>query len=277
MKISVITAAYNSAQTIEDTLKSILAQTYTDYEYIIIDGCSKDDTLEIVARYEPMFGGRMHIVSEPDNGIYDAMNKGLKMSTGDVIGILNSDDFFTSEDVLEQVARTMDADKTIDAVYGDVHYVHSDNLKKCTRYYSSRLFSRSLMRFGFMPAHPSFYCRRELYSRHGMFNLDYKIAADFECLLRMIYIHRIRIKYIPLDFVTMRAGGASSSGFRSHRQILRDHLRALSENGVRSCAVLLSMRYIYKVMEIALSRVLISSSSRHRKQDAHILKSNKSV
>lgn len=277
MKISVITATYNSARTIEDTLKSILSQTYADYEYIIIDGCSKDNTLDIVARYKPMFGGRIHVISEPDNGIYDAMNKGLKMATGDVIGLLNSDDFFTSEDVLEQVARTMDADKAIDAVYGDVHYVHSDNLKKCTRYYSSRLFSRSLMRLGFMPAHPSFYCRRELYGRYGMFNLDYKIAADFECLLRMIYIHRIRIKYMPLDFVTMRAGGASSSGFRSHRQILRDHLRALRENGVSSCAILLSMRYVYKVIEVALSRVLVSSSSRRRKQDAHILKSNKSA
>ena len=168
MKISVITATFNSGKTVRDTIESVLRQTYKDIEYIIVDGQSKDDTLEIVRSYESQFGERIRYVSEPDKGIYDAMNKGIAMATGDVVGILNSDDFYTSNNVLEQVAKTL-SDTNIDAVYGDVHYVNDDHLDKCVRYYTSRPFHRSWMRFGFMPAHPSFYCRRSVYERYGTF------------------------------------------------------------------------------------------------------------
>ena len=176
------------------------------------------------------------------------------MATGDVIGILNSDDFYTSDDVLEQVARVM-SDAEVDAVYGDVHYVNDDHLDKCVRYYTSRPFHRSWMRFGFMPAHPSFYCRRSVYERYGTFDLSYKVAADFENLLRLIFVHRIRTRYIAKDFVTMRTGGASSSGLRSHKQIMHDHLRALRQNGVYSSLLLLALRYPYKICEIALTQI----------------------
>ena len=258
MRISVITATYNSGRTIGDTLESVLRQTYSDVELIVVDGASRDDTMDVVRRYEPRFGGRMHWTSEPDRGIYDAMNKGIARATGDVIGILNSDDFYTSDTVLERVAEAM-AGGDVDAVYGDIHYVRDGDLRRCVRYYSSRPFRRWMMRLGFMPAHPSFYCRREVYERYGTFDTTYRVAADFENLLRLIYVNRIRTCYLPVDFVTMRTGGASTSGLSSHRQIMRDHLRALRSNGVWSCTPLLGLRYIYKIWEVGMSKL------RHKK------------
>lgn len=254
MKISVITATFNSGKTVRDTIESVLYQTHKDIEYIIVDGKSSDNTMEIVRSYELQFGGRMRYISERDKGIYDAMNKGIAMATGDVVGILNSDDFYTANDVLEQVAKAME-DTSIDAVYGDVHYVNEEHLDKCVRYYTSRPFHRAWMRFGFMPAHPSFYCRRSVYERCGTFDLTYKVAADFENLLRLIFVHRIHTLYIDRDFVTMRTGGASSSGLRSHKQIMHDHLRALKHNHIYSNPLFLGLRYPYKMCEIALTKL----------------------
>ena len=248
MKISIVTATYNSGKTVRDTFVSVLNQTYDNYELIVVDGGSKDDTLEIIRHYEPIFKGRMKWISEPDRGIYDAMNKGIAMATGDAVGFLNSDDFYSSCGILRMVASSM-RNKNIDAVYGDVHYVHDNDLGKCVRYYSSRAFHRVWMRFGFMPAHPSFYCRREVYEKYGTFDLSYKVAADFECLLRLIFLHRIRTMYLPLDFVTMRTGGASTQGFASHKQIMSDHQLAFKKNGVYSNVFMECLRYVYKMFE----------------------------
>ena len=245
MKISVITVTYNSEKTIRDTLESVLRQTYRDIEYIIVDGASKDRTIEIVKEYESALEGRLRYVSEVDHGAYEAMNKGLGMATGDVVGFLNSDDFFTSNDVIQDVASTIESND-IDAVYGDVHFVKTDDVSERVRYYSSRFFTRPLMRFGFMPAHPSFYCRRNAYLKYGGFDTSYKIAADFENLLRMIYIHRIRMKYIKKDFVTMRLGGISTAGMASRKLIMKEHLHAMKKNGVYSNFFLLSLRYPYQ-------------------------------
>ena len=163
LKISIITATYNSGKTIKDTLESVLNQSYKNYELIVKDGGSKDNTLDICREYEQRFKGRIKIISSPDKGIYDAMNQGVGMATGDIVGILNSDDFYTADDILDRIVIEFDADKNIEAVYGDIHFVKPDNLKKCTRYYSSNSFRPWLLRFGFMPAHPSFYVRREVY------------------------------------------------------------------------------------------------------------------
>ncbi|MGN0230227.1 MAG: glycosyltransferase family 2 protein [Muribaculaceae bacterium] len=270
MKISIITATFNSGRTVADTFESVLGQDYGDYELIVKDGGSKDDTLEICRRYEPRFEGRMRIIAEPDRGIYDAMNQGIAAATGDVIGILNSDDFYTAPDILSTVAAEFERHGDIDAVYGDVHYVDEHDMSKHVRYYSSRRFKRWMMRLGFMPAHPSFYCRRSTYEKFRLdgrriegfkgnpdcafFNTTYRIAADFECLLRLIYVNRIVTRYIHRDFVTMRTGGASSSGVASHRQINRDHMRAFRENGVYSNYFLISLRYCYKVLELIKGR-----------------------
>ena len=249
MKISIITATFNSGKTLRDTMESVLQQTYKNYEYIIKDGGSKDNTLDIVQEYAPKFGDRLKVISEPDEGIYDAMNKGLEMSTGDVVGILNSDDFYTSYDALQTIADAFE-NNDIDATYGDIHFVNDEDLTKCVRYYSSGLFKRGYMRFGFMPAHPSFYCKKSIYKKYGSFDTSYKIAADFENLLRIIFIGRIRTLYIKKDFVTMRTGGASTAGLRSRRQIMKEHLSGLKKNGIYSNVFLLSLRYFYKIYEL---------------------------
>jgi len=248
MIISIIVATWNSAGTLHDTLESLYSQTWKDVEVVVIDGQSTDYTLDIVKEYERRFEGRLKWISEPDRGLYDAMNKGLAMATGDVVGILNSDDFYTSDDVLERVAHEIEG---VDAVYGDIHFVNPDDLSKCVRYYSSRSFRPWQMRFGFMPAHPSFYCRRHVYQALGAFDLQFKVAADFEQLLRLIYVNRISTKYIPMDFVTMRTGGASTSGLQSHKAILRDHLRAYRKNGVRANIATESLRYAYRILQMA--------------------------
>ena len=169
MKVSIITAVYNAEKTIGNTIESILEQTYTNIEYIIIDGGSKDKTIDIIKEFEPKFQGRLKWISERDKGIYDAMNKGIRMATGDIIGILNSDDFFTSDDVILTVNETFERYNP-DAIYGDIHFVNDDNLDKTVRYYSSRIFQRGLMRFGFMPAHPSFYIKKECFGKFGLYN-----------------------------------------------------------------------------------------------------------
>ena len=258
MKITIITATYNSGYTVVDTIESILRQTYKDVEYLVIDGASTDNTMDVVRDYESRFNGRLRYVSEPDKGIYDAMNKGLRMATGDVVGILNSDDFYTSDNVLERIAAEF-GNPCVDAVYGDIHFVNAGCLDKCVRYYSSQGFKRWMMRLGFMPAHPSFYCKREMYSRHGGFDCSFRVAADFENLLRLIFFFFLTICYISVDCVTMRTGGASTAGMMSHRQILWDHLRAYRKNGIYSNIILESFRYVYKIGEITVQRMGLTS------------------
>lgn len=271
MKISIITATFNSGRTVADTLESVLRQDYADYELIVKDGGSRDNTLDVCRSYEARFGGRLRIIAESDRGIYDAMNQGIAAATGDVVGILNSDDFYTAPDILSTVAAAFAANRAIDAVYGDVHYVDEADTSRLVRYYSSRRFSRWQMRLGFMPAHPSFYCRRAVYERFKLnaaaiegfkgnpdcayFNTTYRIAADFENLLRLIFVNRIATRYIARDFVTMRTGGASSSGMQSHKVIIREHLRAYRENGVRSNILLEALRYPFKIAELLLGKL----------------------
>lgn len=261
----------NSAATVRDTFDSVLRQNYEDYEYIVVDGGSTDNTIDIIKEYVPKFGGRIKWVSMPDEGIYDAMNKGIAMSTGDIVGLLNSDDFYTSFDVLQTIVNRFHKYSDIDAVYGDVRYVDAKDTTRTVRFYSSRHFRRYWMISGFMPAHPSFYCKRSVYEKFKLdgasiegfkgdvssayYNTTYKIAADFECLLRMIYVGRIKTHYIWKDFVTMRNGGVSSSGMASHKQINRDHMRAFKENGVYSNYLFISLRYLYKMFEVALGHI----------------------
>ena len=190
-RVSIITAAYNSASTIEDTLKSVLGQTYDNIDYIVVDGDSQDATMDIVRRYEPLFKGRMRWVSEKDNGIYDAMNKGIRIAQGDVVGIINSDDYFTSSTVLEEMVKEFD-DESLDAVYGDIHFIRDGEPDKCVRYYSSMRFHPRWLRFGFMPAHPSFYARRGVFEQAGLYKTDYPIGSDYEMMVRLFRKHKIK-------------------------------------------------------------------------------------
>lgn len=215
MKVSIVTVAYNSADTIADTMRSVLSQTHRDIEYWVIDGASTDDSLDVIRAWESRFEGRMHVISERDGGIYDAMNKGVSRCTGDIIGILNSDDFFTSPHVIEQMVQAFESHPDIPAIFGDVHFVHPDDLQRCVRYYSGRLYRPSLTPYGFMPPHPALYVRREVYQRYGLYLTHFKISADYEFIARLFYVHRLPYLYLHLDVVTMRTGGASTITLRS--------------------------------------------------------------
>ena len=246
MKVSIITTTYNSAATIKDTLESVNAQIHPNIEHIIVDGVSKDDTLTLVEKY----GKRVSsIISEPDRGIYDAMNKGIEAAMGDVIGILNSDDFFTSTDVISKIVKVFE-DSDIDALYGDVHFVNPDNLEKTVRYYSSAVFKPSLFRFGFMPAHPSFYMKKSCYDKFGLYSLDYKIASDYDLLIRYLYLHKIKYKYIKKDFVTMRTGGISTENVNSRIILNKEIIKACRQYGIYTNMLLLSLKYLYKIFEL---------------------------
>lgn len=255
MNISIITATFNSGKTLRDTLESIRLQTYQDIEAIVVDGGSKDNTLDIVREYESLLPGKLRWISEPDKGIYDAMNKGIKMATGDIIGILNSDDFYTSDDVLQKVAEEFDKDATLEAVYGDIHFVKSENLKKCTRYYSSKLFRPWLLRFGFMPAHPSFYVRREVYEKYGLYDLQFKTSSDFEWMVRLFAKHHIKAKYLLMDFVTMRDGGESTAGIEAKRKVNNDIVGSLKKHGIFTCGAFKYVRYAVKGFELILTKI----------------------
>lgn len=246
MKITIITATYNSSAHIADCMKSVNDQTYHDIEHIIVDGASKDNTLDIVNGIPNRVG---RIISEPDKGIYDAMNKGIQAATGDVIGILNSDDFFTSDDVIQTVVDSF-KNNDIDALYGDVHFVSPDNLSKSVRYYSSSVFKPSLFRFGFMPAHPSFYMKKECYDKYGLYALDYKIASDYDLLIRYLYKEKIKYKYIKKDFVTMRTGGVSTENFNSRVTLNKEIVRACRKYGIYTNMFMLSLKYLYKIFEL---------------------------
>ena len=252
MKISIITATFNSEKTLQDTLDSVLRQDYRNIEHIIIDGGSTDSTVDLIQAYASKTTSHsVKWVSEKDRGIYDAMNKGIAMATGDVIGILNSDDYFTSNDVVSKLIKPF-SDEEIDAVYGDIHFIHDKEREKITRYYSSKMFSPFWIRFGFMPAHPSLYVRKEIYDKVGLYKLDYKIGADFEMVVRMFHVHKIKAHYINMDFVTMRNGGASTSGVQSHKLLLQEDARACRENGLYSNQFLISLKYLYKVFEFRI-------------------------
>lgn len=232
-------------------IESVLRQSYPDIEYIVKDGGSTDRTIEVLKEYEPKFHGRMKWVSEKDKGIYDAMNKGIEMATGEVVGILNSDDFFTANDVISKVVEAITQNK-VDAIYGDIHFVRDSNLHKCVRYYSSKLFSPFWLRFGFMPAHPSFYVKRGILIEAGLYKINYKLGADFEMMVRLFHKYHISYYYLQKDFVTMRTGGASTRDINSRRILLREDVQACRENGIRTNHLLILLKYLYKILEYRL-------------------------
>lgn len=252
MKVSIITVVFNSAATIADAMESVLRQSYPDIEYIVVDGGSNDGTLDLIRQYADKFAGRMKWISGKDKGIYDAMNKGIRLATGEVVGILNSDDFFSSHEVVSTMAKLFIDD--VDAVYGDVHFVREGNLKKTIRYYSGRIFRPWMVRFGFIPPHPSLYVRKNIITRYGAYDDTYKISADFELIARLCYIHKIRAKYLHLDFVTMRTGGASTQSLKARRLGTYEDLVACRQLGIKTNIVFIYMKYFIKVTEALLIR-----------------------
>lgn len=251
MKISLITVTFNSDKTLRDTVQSVLSQSYSDIEYIIIDGLSQDVTIDIIKEYESKLQGRLKWISEKDNGLYDAMNKGIRMATGDIVGIINSDDFYHRRDTLMRVAEAFRSNN-IQAVYGDVRFVNPDNLDKTVRYYSSKRFTPKMFRYGFMPAHPTFFTYRKYFEEFGYYKTDYKIAADYELLIRFLYVHQLKSQYLPFDFMKMRTGGTSTASIRSNILLNKEIVRACKENGIWTCFPLLFLKYLVKVFELLL-------------------------
>ena len=247
MKITIITVTKNNATTLEKTIKSVADQTYDDIDYIIVDGASSDESINIIKKWVSLYPNKIRYVSEPDSGVYSALNKGIAMADGDIIGILHGNDSFSSNDVVERVATIM-RDKDIPFVYGDIHYIGKDG--EMVRYYSSENFDCSMLKIGIAPPHPSFYVRKSILDNYGVYRDDYLIGADFEMFVRLMLVNKLSGVYIPMDMVTMTTGGLST---RLYHQIItnnREKYRALKENSIAFCSILLLKRYLYNLKSL---------------------------
>lgn len=245
MKISIITVAFNAAHTIVDTLESVAAQTHPEIEHIVVDGTSTDGTLEIIERYGKHVS---RFISEPDQGIYDAMNKGVRVATGDVIGFLNADDVYAQENVLAMVAEVMNREH-LDALFGDVEFFRPENPAGTLRRYSSARFRPARIAWGWMPAHPALFVRREVFQRVGAFRADYRIAGDFEFVARAFGKNTLRYRHLPEVLVRMRTGGISTGGWRNTLLLNREVLRACRENGIQTNLLKILSKYPAKLLE----------------------------
>ncbi|MEI6037915.1 MAG: glycosyltransferase family 2 protein, partial [Planctomycetota bacterium] len=242
--VSIITVCRNSADVIASCLESVALQTHSEIEHIVIDGDSTDGTCKIIDSFPHV----VKRVSEPDCGLYDAMNKGIAMATGEVVGILNSDDFYPNADVIATVAQEFDVAE-VDATIGDVAFVSPNNLKRITRYYSAHGWHVGKLRDGFMPPHPAFFVRRSYYQQLGGYRTDYQISADFELLARFLYGSRLHYRYLHQPLVYMRSGGTSNASVERRLILNRELLRACGENGIQTSSLRLSMRYWRKIWE----------------------------
>ena len=252
MKVSLITACFNSKATIRTAIESAFAQRDVALEYIVVDGGSKDGTVDLLNEYAPKFNGRMRWISEPDEGMYDAINKGIKMATGDVVGILNADDMFESPDTLAHVAEAFTP--KVDAVYADIRFV-KDDLNTTVRYYSAKHWKPWMLQWGKMPPHPSVYIRRELFDKYGLYKLGYDIAADYELLIRYLRMAKLNTRYLNECLVKMRMGGKSTRGWKSFKTLNKEIVRANLENGYFCCFPMLLPKYLFKIFEFILPRL----------------------
>ncbi len=245
MKISIITVVWNNEATIKDAINSVLSQTYKDIEYIIVDGASTDGTIEIVKSY----GDKItKFISEADKGLYDAMNKGIALATGDVVGILNSDDFYIDDHVIENVVKVFH-EKNVDSMFADLVYVKPDNLQKVVRYYDSSKFLPDKFQYALYPAHPTFFVKKWVYDKYGLYKTDYKIVADFDIMARFLYTHNISYAYLNQPIIKMRVGGVSTSLSSLWINTL-EQLRVCNENNISSNIFKILSKYPVKLLGI---------------------------
>lgn len=248
MKISIITATYNSQATIEDTLNSVLNQTYKNIEHIIIDGKSKDNTMKIVKKYEKKYDGKLKYISEKDKGLYDAMNKGIKMAKGDIIGILNSDDVYANNLVLETIVNKIKETKS-DGCYGNLLYM-DENLKKPIRDWKT---GTGKIKSGWMPAHPTFYISKKIYKEVGFYNLNYKVVSDFDFMIRVCKNDKYKLTYIDDYLVHMRLGGVSSAGIKGYIRNIKEANKALKDNGYKFSWLIILKRIFITIKQYFLA------------------------
>ena len=245
MKVSVVTITYNSGGTLRDTIESVLSQSYENIEYLLIDGGSKDNTLEIIKSYSD---ARIRWVSEPDKGIYDAMTKGKRMASGDVVGVLNSDDFYPDSQVLQRVADAFNS-SSADAVYGDLTYVDHSDITKITRNWVSGEYNRDNFLRGWMPPHPTFFLKKKAFEQYGYYNPDFISAGDYELMLRMLYKNKLKASYIPHVQVVMRAGGVSNASFKNRIRANREDRLAWRLNEIEPKWFTLLMKPLSKLKQ----------------------------
>jgi glycosyltransferase involved in cell wall biosynthesis len=245
MKVSIITVCFNSAATIRDTIESVRAQNYPSVEYIIVDGGSTDGTLDIIKEY----GDSISIlISEPDNGIYDAMNKGIRAATGDVVATLNSDDFYVDSSSVQRLVACMEMSDS-ETVFADLVLIDPDDTEKTIRYYDSSRFHPKKLKYGWMPAHPTFLAKRVLFDEWGLYSLDYHIAADFEMIVRLLHRAKVSYAYLPEVAVKMRTGGVSTANFRNSWVLNNEIVRACRENGLETSLPRVLMKIPAKLFE----------------------------
>ena len=256
MKITLLTACYRSAHVLRTALESVLAQKGADYELLVLDGGSDDGTTDLLHSLEPKFAGRLRWISERDHGFYDALNKGIRLATGDVIGVLNADDALAADDVLAHVATAFLDNPKLDGTYGDIRFVRETTpvgdlatlrALPTTRSCTGKWFHPWMFHFGTQTAHPSTFFRASCFARWGVYSLDYGMYGDFELLLRFIWRNRATMRYLPLCTTVMRTGGASTNGWRATLAINRADLRACRDNGCATCLSLLYTRYLFKI------------------------------
>ena len=242
-KVSIITVCYNSAKTIEDTLKSVSTQTYPNIEYIIVDGLSTDNTLDIVNNYKSKIA---QVVSEKDNGLYDAINKGIELATGSIVNILNSDDLYQDEHVITDIVDRFEKDQ-LDACYADLVYVAQHDTSKVVRHWKSGSYSEGLFFKGWMPPHPTFFVKKDIYKQYGLFDLSLNSAADYEIMLRFIHKHKITLGYLPRVTVRMRMGGLSNASLMNRLKANNEDRKAWKINGLKPKFYTLLFKPISKI------------------------------
>lgn len=235
MKVSIITSVYNCKDTIRDAIDSVLSQTYKDIEYIIIDGASSDGTIEIIKEYKDKID---IFSSKPDNGIYDGLNRGISLASGDIIGFLHADDMYDNNDVIKEIV-TVFKNNQADAVYGDLVYVYKENINKIIRHWVSGKFSLSKLKNGWMPPHPTFYTKRELYEKFGGFDQSFKIAADYDFMLKVLTSQEYKIMYIPKVLYRMRVGGMSNRSLKNIVKKSKEDLKVIKKHNIGGLNTLL--------------------------------------
>jgi glycosyltransferase involved in cell wall biosynthesis len=241
--ISIVTVCFNSEKTIKKTIESVLNQEYHFFEYIIVDGDSSDTTLQIINGFKE--DKRISVISEPDNGIYDAINKGIKNAKGEIIAILNSDDFYTNKSVLSKIISGFS--KEIDLVYSDICFINQKG--KISRYFSSKYFNKYFFYFGMMPPHPSIFVRRKIYEKLDLYKTDYQIAADFDFFLRVFLFSDYSTKYLPMLSVIMNEGGASNGTINGRITLNKEIFKSFKENNLKSNYIFIYLKYLIKIFQ----------------------------
>lgn len=244
-KISIITVTYNSAQTLEQTIQSVLSQNYPNIEYIIVDGKSTDDTVTIIEKYRDKIS---YFISEKDDGLYHAINKGIGLATGDIIGILHADDFYTENNVLTAIAETFKMNEA-DAAYADLYYVDKNNTDKIIRTWKSGKYSSKSFLWGWMPPHPTFFVKKNCYTKYGVFNTTLRSAADYEIMLRLLYKHKIKAAYLPEFIVKMRVGGQSNASIQNRVKANNEDRLAWKLNEVKPYFFTLTLKPLRKLTQ----------------------------